>query len=1493
MSSAAGDGGTKREQTLFAEHNEFFDDLDRLLSLDSNATMESNTTYGHPILDRLAGILDKYQEQSQLLDSYMERMVTKTTTELKKLLKAEQGKEYQRRSDEKGSSHNVPSFPFQVFTDQRIHLWCKFLYLLCKTRKYKAVIKYFPHEVSDFEPVAYGLLCQDKTCNETWSTRYTLLLWMSMLVLIPFDLQTVDSGLVRTAEPQSNNVDPSIIDTIISTCKEYLADASAVRDAAAICLSRLLARPDMDYNYLQSYLHWAAQQLDKHITDAKPQSVFACTGILTSLVEIAKHGHREVLLTPFAETFDKVLSTVNASLSGGDTLSETGTRSLKASTSMRKLIVKLACRTGLTFLPPRVVKWRYQRGQRSLLQNLRKTEAGYNSGDTLQTESIKDGTEEDDDDDIDIPSEMEEIIEILLTGLRDTDTVVRWSAAKGVGRITIRLPRSFGDEVVEAVMQLLSPAESDASWHGGCLALAELSRRGLLLPSRLPEAVPLIAQALKYDVRKGSHSIGTHVRDAACYVCWAFARAYEPRLMKPYVEGLANAMLQVALYDREVNCRRAAAAAFQENVGRQGNENFPHGIEVITAADYFTLGNRAHAYTAVAHEVAKFSLYRYKLIEELMNVKLFHWDHEIRLLSARGLAKIVPLDPHFFSEEVLPILIPKVRSADLLERHGAILAVGECILALSQIPFMLSPETQTAIRNIIPRAEKARVYRGRGGQMVRSAACRLIECIALAQLPMSHRATLRLLQTVEECLRHPHEDVQSIANSAFRALTRAYLTCPDESVLDRLVHSNCKSLRTDENPAVRRGSAIALGSLPHELLDSSKCPHIKDVVLDTLLESSCAQGDTTFRDAETRCNAVSALADVVENCGVQVGDYGYLSSQDIEKIARTLLTAAQDYATDSRGDVGSWVRKATVACITRLIEMCLLAPIRAKLKLPTRVEFIHNSGESAAREQEIRNAKGMTSEDVWDSSQQRHALSMSGGDARLEDAWLSVQEAAYFASPSDDQDTICKAVSASPSLRAGVEVDSPWGRGVVTGVLAAGNVCDVLFERPALGFFFFYLGSGRINRNKLQPVSAPDSYSLDLTTATATQEFLPKELCMNLLCELLRLQGEKLDSVRARAGEALARLLHGIGVPLSLPDVPYMPELQKAFPASGALRRRVKREQGLFDARLLSYFENKVSNMSDDSEDINYSLGNQTFPRLVPLLSIPEYTESIVEGLVLSVGGLSESVVKNSSDAVQKWASQRVRRKDIDSLRRVANSLLIMLRGKELKRDVTERSVEADKDPSQSVFRGMNSLGKDYKVQSRVVTPTLRMLNLLISNGFLDALQPPSERFTLDLIPLVRYRTMKSKDAVRVMEAANVFLGLLSFASPALDSSLLATLDLMGHPFPKIRKVTAEKLYVRIMTLVDLPIFQGEQGQQNHESLVQILTETQWDGDLSNVILARDKCYPLFCLETPEKRMGAVAEDGTMYGGFLEQSAKMGGGNEDESYKALVKEAGY
>ena len=79
------------------------------------------------------------------------------------------------------------------------------------------------------------------------------------------------------------------------------------------------------------------------------------------------------------------------------------------------------------------------------------------------------------------------------------DTVVRWSAAKGVARISERLPKDFAAQVLDTVMGLFSihsmgiasiydmPAIAESTWHGACLACAEMARRGLVADNKLPE----------------------------------------------------------------------------------------------------------------------------------------------------------------------------------------------------------------------------------------------------------------------------------------------------------------------------------------------------------------------------------------------------------------------------------------------------------------------------------------------------------------------------------------------------------------------------------------------------------------------------------------------------------------------------------------------------------------------------------------------------------------------------------------------------------------------------------------------------------------------------------------------------------------------------------------------------------------------------------------------------------------------------------------------
>lgn len=75
--------------------------------------------------------------------------------------------------------------------------------------------------------------------------------------------------------------------------------------------------------------------------------------------------------------------------------------------------------------------------------------------------------------------------------------------------------------------------------------------------------IKFISQALLFEQSSTNITVNIGVRDAACFICWAFARAYEPQLMQEKLSSLAGNLVSLALFDREVNIRRAASAAYQ------------------------------------------------------------------------------------------------------------------------------------------------------------------------------------------------------------------------------------------------------------------------------------------------------------------------------------------------------------------------------------------------------------------------------------------------------------------------------------------------------------------------------------------------------------------------------------------------------------------------------------------------------------------------------------------------------------------------------------------------------------------------------------------------------------------------------------------------------------------------------------------------------------------------------------------------------------------
>lgn len=83
----------------------------------------------------------------------------------------------------------------------------------------------------------------------------------------------------------------------------------------------------------------------------------------------------------------------------------------------------------------------------------------------------------------------------------------------------------------------------------------------------------MYSQSIHFDRLRQTQSIGTPVRDAAAYVLWSFSRTITSTQAEPFALALARNLVAVGLFDREIQVRRAASAAFQEAVGRLVRSN--------------------------------------------------------------------------------------------------------------------------------------------------------------------------------------------------------------------------------------------------------------------------------------------------------------------------------------------------------------------------------------------------------------------------------------------------------------------------------------------------------------------------------------------------------------------------------------------------------------------------------------------------------------------------------------------------------------------------------------------------------------------------------------------------------------------------------------------------------------------------------------------------------------------------------------------------------
>ncbi|KAG5683911.1 hypothetical protein PVAND_013169 [Polypedilum vanderplanki] len=832
----------------FSEYDEVAKMIDELSQIYEKNLEKSYEKYSE--------ILSRYQEQPHLLDSHIIEMINSLLDIIR---------------DSKT-------------TGGLMHASFKYLYQICKVRTFKVFVKFLPHELSDIDFVLNILEQQDIDDSTNWETRYCCLLWMSILVLNPFHMSRLD------AMSEGDNSSKTKMERIYQICKSNCKGNDSCSVVAAYLSAKFLIRNEIKDIYLSSFFDWT-------FNEVKQDDLYIRYGTLLAIAAILKHGKREDLL-PHAP---KILSWILV-------------QDFKDSSDFlkNKYYVKIIQRLGLVFMAPKIAAWRYNRGSRSLQENL-----SAKSDNSVEFESTN--ITQEDPEDVDVPDEIEEIVEQLLHGLKSPSSDVRWLAAKGIGRITNRLPKSLGDEVVGSVIEILNPLEQHEAWHGACLAVAELSKRGLLLPYRLEHLVPLLLQALIYDEMKGYMSVGQNIRDAACYVCWAFARAYDPQDLQPFVQKIATGLLIVTVFDREINCRRAASAAFQESVGRLGN--FPHGIDILTTADFYTVGLRVNSYMNISDFIAQYDEYTIPLIDHLVEIKTAHWDTAIRELTAKTLNKLTNRNVNYMAQTVLNQLINKTDSIDVNVRHGSVMSIGEIILALNNIdPLTISNEIMSHLNNLIIKFQTREQFRGMSGELMKMAALDFIKNCSEANLQVNNECIDSWQCLIDSCITSKTNRIRELAVSALSTLCPAYYEQNDNK-LD-IVRNYLKGSNNDLEEHVRMGYVLAIGAFPHFML----LP-LKEEILEKLIELSLVPNEMKIKQAglnpiiliwsEARRDSVKALGNITMNLG-----FNNLSEDNLNKIFDCLLKALEEYTIDNRGDIGAWVREASMNVLYQLIINC-------------------------------------------------------------------------------------------------------------------------------------------------------------------------------------------------------------------------------------------------------------------------------------------------------------------------------------------------------------------------------------------------------------------------------------------------------------------------------------------------------------------------------------------------------------------------------------------
>ena len=474
---------------------------------------------------------------------------------------------------------------------------------------------------------------------------------------------------------------------------------------------------------------------------------------------------------------------------------------------------------------------------------------------------------------------IEEQIDSMIANMTSKDGAVRNGVAKSLAILFGSLPRFYSSQVFSHIFNYNEDHPQillALSLHTECLFLGQIVRNGKMDRISLPILLNKISKSLTFQSPDVPLSLSREIRDSGCALVWSLARSHMLNL--PIVEIIVPSLVNLCLFDRDINLRRAGAAALQELVGRIGTTLYPFGLELIGEIDFWS----------VAHLEDTFIRIPKTFVQHLKTSMSFHLDEivlnsqftQIQILAAKGLANVGIINiEKYFNLVTSP-------DSTFSQRFGSIKLMEYFVHNLASDPGL---SVSTSIRSLVPFVEKRRLFRGKGGDKIRIACYELLVSILKKKIVQQRLKTikdrielnLKFLQKVVEIVSdgivHLLDSVQAAAINVWRLLaTPSYY-----SYIEKVVEAYMLKLDlVDVNVCQRRGMVWAL----------AVCRQHAPSSLEAILCREAIQWPEHFVspdlvDPLTRKHALEGCTDL-----------------------NTILICMEDFQTDNRGDVGSWIR---------------------------------------------------------------------------------------------------------------------------------------------------------------------------------------------------------------------------------------------------------------------------------------------------------------------------------------------------------------------------------------------------------------------------------------------------------------------------------------------------------------------------------------------------------------------------------------------------------